>query len=313
MIPEWMREVDTRACACSTTAGTNKASFIKKTVDGVLDFFQEAFVTETFARREGFLQSLDPRVKLISILALVFSMSVVKDLIILTIIYVLTLLFAYFSKIQVLFFIKRVWLFIPLFTGVIAIPMMFNIFLPGEVLYPIVDIGSNVHIGPIGLPESIYITKEGVMAAIVFTMRVAVCVSAVVLLFLTTSQQMLFKSLRSIGVPRIYVLTLDMAYRYIFLFMDMIQDLYMAKKSRTIQSRGTIAEQKWVGSRIGYMLIKSLDMSEKVHMAMISRGFDGDVKIMQVYSLKNRDYVFAISSISLSILLLLISQNLIPI
>lgn len=313
MIPEWMKEVDTTPCACSATTTARRASFIKKTVDGILNFFQEAFETESFARQKGFLQSLDPRVKLISILILVFSISVIKDLRILTIIYVLTLLLAHLSKIHVLFFIKRVWLFIPIFTGVIAIPMIFNIFLPGEVLFPVMNLGSNVHIGFIALPESIYITKEGVMAAIVFTMRVAVCVSAVVLLFLTTPQQMLFKSLRSVGVPKVYVLTLEMAYRYIFLFLDMIRDLYMAKKSRTIKSRGTIAEQKWVGGRVGYMLIKSLDMSEKVHMAMISRGFNGDVKIMQDNSMKNRDYVVAVSSISLSILLLLISQNIIPI
>jgi len=68
-------------------------------------------------------------------------------------------------------------------------------------------------------------------------MRVATCVSAVVLLFVTTPQQVLFKSLRSVGVPKIYVLTLEMAYRYIFLLMDMVREMYAAKKARTIKSR----------------------------------------------------------------------------
>ncbi|TRZ69167.1 MAG: cobalt ECF transporter T component CbiQ [Methanothrix sp.] len=313
MIPEWMKEVDINPCACSTALGCNRNKFVKKTLDGIFTFFQEIFVTESFAKRDGFLQSLDPRVKLISTLALVFSLSVTRDLRVLVLIYLLTLLFAYISNIGIPFFIKRVWFFIPIFTGVIAIPMMFNVFLPGDVLYPIANLGSDAHIGPIGLPESIYITKDGVMAAIVFTFRVAACVSAVVLLFLTTPQQLLFKSLRSVGVPKVYVLTIDMAYRYIFLFMDMIRGLYMAKKSRTIRSRGTIAEQKWVGGRMGYMLIKSLDMSEKVHMAMISRGFNGEVKIMHDFHMDNKDYMVAISAISFSILLLLIAQNIIQI
>ena len=66
--------------------------------------------------------------------------------------------------------------------------------------------------------------------AVIFTMRVATCVSAVVLLFITTPQQVLFKSLRSVGVPKVYVLTLEMAYRYIFLLMDMVRESILPKK-----------------------------------------------------------------------------------
>jgi cobalt/nickel transport system permease protein len=145
--------------------------------------------------------------------------------------------------------------------------------------------------------------------AVIFTMRVATCVSAVVLLFITTPQQVLFKSLRSVGVPKIYVLTLEMAYRYIFLLMDMVREMYVAKKARTIKSRSMFEEQKWVGGRMGYTLIRSIDLSEKVHMAMLSRGFNGDVKVMQQFKMKNRDYLAVAVAISLSVLLVLISQD----
>jgi len=121
----------------------------------------------------------------------------------------------------------------------------------------------------------------------------------------------LFKSLRSVGVPRIYVLTLEMAYRYIFLLMDMVREMYVAKKARTIKSRSMFEEQKWVGGRMGYTLIRSIDMSEKVHMAMMSRGFNGDVKVMQQFKMKDRDYFAVAAAISLSILLVLISQDII--
>jgi len=147
------------------------------------------------------------------------------------------------------------------------------------------------------------------MAAVIFTMRVATCVSAVVLLFLTTPQQILFKSLRTVGVPKLYVLTLQMTYRYIFLFMDLIREMYVAKKARTIKAGGLIDEQKWVGGRIGYTLIRSLSMSEKVHMAMMSRGFNGEVHIMQEFKMKNRDYLAGAVAISTSLVLVLISQN----
>ena len=308
MIPDWMREVDTGPHQFpETTQG--KKGFVGKTIDGIFGFMEEAFVSEASSRLPGVLQSLDPRAKLISILAIVFATSLIGDLNVLIFIYLLTLLFAYLSKIDVLFFIKRVWLFIPVFAGIIALPMIFNIFIPGDPLIHLANLGPGAHMGPFSLPESIYITRQRTVAAVIFTMRVAACVSAVVLLFITTSKQVLFKSLRSVGVPKLYVLTLEMSYRYIFLLMELVREMYIAKKARTIRAGGLFDEQKWVGGRMGYTLIRSLDMSEKVHMAMTSRGFNGEVHIMQEFKFRNRDYLAGATAISLGILLLLISQN----
>ena len=310
MIPNWMNQVDVQPCHCSTVRH-NKKGFVGKTIDGILSFLDEAFLSETFSRRPGLLQSLDPRAKLVSILALIFATSLIGDLRVLVFIYALTLLLSYKSKIDVGFFIKRVWLFIPIFAGIIALPMIFNIFLTGDPLYIVAYLGAGAHLGPFSLPDSIFITRQGTMAAIIFTVRVAACVSAVVLLFLTTPQQILFKSLRTVGVPKIYVLTLQMAYRYIFLLMDMVREMYVAKKARTIRSRGIMDDQKWVGGRIGYTLVRSLSMSEKVHMAMMSRGFSGEVHIMQEFKMTNRDYLYGALAISISLVLVMISQNII--
>ncbi|MEI6104515.1 MAG: cobalt ECF transporter T component CbiQ [Methanothrix sp.] len=310
MIPDWMKEVNAGSCKCSA-ASHGKKGFVGKTIDGIFGFLEEAFISESFSKRRGLLQSLDPRAKLVSILAVIFATSLISDLGVLVFIYALTLLFSSLSKIEVGFFIKRVWLFIPVFAGIIAVPMIFNVFLPGDPLIPVAYLGPGAHLGPFSLPESIFITKQGSMAAVIFTMRVATCVSAVVLLFLTTPQQILFKSLRTVGVPKLYVLTLQMTYRYIFLFMELIREMYVAKKGRTIKSGGLIDEQKWVGGRIGYTLIRSLSMSEKVHMAMMSRGFNGEVHIMQEFKMKNRDYLAGAVAISASLVLVLISQNVI--
>jgi len=310
MIPDWMKEVDVGPCQCSAIYH-GKKGFVGKTIDGIFGFLEEAFISESNSRRSGLLQSLDPRAKLISILAVIFATSLIGNLRVLIFIYVLTLIFAYLSKIEVGFFIKRVWLFIPVFAGIIALPMIFNIFLPGDPLFQVAYLGPGAHLGPLKLPESFFITRQGLNAAVIFTMRVATCVSAVVLLFITTPQQILFKSLRTVGVPKLYVLTMEMAYRYIFLLMDLVRELYVAKKARTIRARGMFDEQKWVGGRMGYTLIRSLDMSEKVHMAMMSRGFSGDVHIMQEFKMQNRDYIAGATAITLSVVLVLISENII--
>ncbi len=139
MIPEWMTEMDICPCRCSTIYH-GKKSFAGKTIEGIVGFMEEAFISESFSRRKGFLQSLDPRAKLVSILALVFATTLIGDLRLLIFVYMLTLLFSYLSKIDVIFFIKRVWLFIPIFAGIIAIPMIFNIFFPGDPLIGLVNL-----------------------------------------------------------------------------------------------------------------------------------------------------------------------------
>ena len=310
MIQDWMKEVTVEPCRCFAVHH-GKKGFIGNTIGGILGFFEEAFISEGFSRRKGFLQSLDPRVKLLSIMTAIFATSLIKDLKLLVLIYIFTLLLAYLSKISILFFIKRVWLFIPIFAGIIIIPMIFNIFFPGDPLIRLAYLGPTAHVGSLTLPESVYITRQGVYAASTFIMRVATCVSAVVLLFLTTPQQILYKSLRTVGVPKIYVFTLEMTKRYIFLLMELVREMHFAKKARTIKAGGMFDEQKWVGGRIGYTLIRSMDISEKVHMAMISRGFNGDVKVMQELRMHKRDYIAGATAISLSIIMVLISQNII--
>ncbi len=311
MIPEWMKEVE--PCNCDAVSVEKKKSFVEKTISGILNFFEETMISESYIKRNGFLQSIDPRVKLISLLILILAVSMTRVIEVLVIVYMLTLALAVASKIDLLFFIKRVWVFVPIFAGVIMIPVIFNVFLPGDNLVTIATFGNGTYVGPILLPSSIYITQQGTITAARFILRVATCVSITVLLVLTTKRDVLFKSLRSLYVPKVYVLTFDMCYRYIFFLMDAIRDFFTAKKSRTVTTLPLREEQKWVAGRIGYMLVKSLDTSERVHKAMLSRGFDGDVKLMHDYAIQKRDYATIVSFAMFSVVLILIAQNVIKI
>ena len=78
-------------------------------------------------------------------------------------------------------------------------------------------------------------TQEGVRSALLFVGRVAASVSLAVLLTLTTSWHRLFMALRGLKVPALFVLTVAMAYRYIFLLVGIVTDMHMARKSRTIR------------------------------------------------------------------------------
>ena len=97
MIPEWMKEVDAGPSPRGRIARGRK-SFIRKTLEGILAFFQESLASESLSLKNGLLQSLDTRFKLVSILSLVFALSLTRDIRILLAIYFLELALSYASR-----------------------------------------------------------------------------------------------------------------------------------------------------------------------------------------------------------------------
>jgi cobalt/nickel transport system permease protein len=87
-----------------------------------------------------------------------------------------------------------------------------------------------------------------------------------------------------------------MTYQYIFLLVRIVQEMHLAKKSRTIKTdmtrQGIKNEQNWVASRIGTVLMKSYKMSDEIHSAMVSRGFHGEIKSHDTFKIRTIDRVW---------------------
>ena len=133
-------------------------------------------------------------------------------------------------------------------------------------------------------------TYPGISTALLLVGRVATSMSLVVLLPLTTSWADLLKAVRSLGVPQIYVQTLGMALRYLFLLSQIIREVHIAKKSRTIHPGKTRTEQRWIAAQVGTLCKRSMQLSAEVHRAMMARGYQGEVRILSVFRIRKRDY-----------------------
>jgi cobalt/nickel transport system permease protein len=297
MIPDWLTQENAPlpGCKCKApllTAG--KKSFVERTIDSTARFFQEAILTEAFACRAGFLQSLDPRVKLITFLAVIVSISFLRFPATIWGIYGCTFLLASVSSIPFGFFIKRVWLFVPLFSAVIVVPALFNLVSPGAPLWTAFTLSRSFDLGPYHIPETIAITSQGVLSATTFLGRVAASVSLAVLLTLTTRWNSLLQALEALRVPATFILILAMAYRYIALLVTAVQEIHIARKSRTIRYGTTREEQRWVASRMGYLFKKSYVLSMEVHKAMLSRGFSGEIRAQTTFETHTCDYAWGL-------------------
>jgi cobalt/nickel transport system permease protein len=253
-------------------------TFIERSIRGALSFVKESIFADDYASKKGLLQSLDPRIKTLTFLLFIVQILLTKNLFILLCLYALCLLLALCSRINMGFFLKRTWIFIPLFSLFIAIPALFNVVTPGD---PLVDFKI------VGI--KLIITRQGLFGALFFIMRVLTSVSFAVLLSITTKHFELLKVLRVFGIPQVFVMTLGMCYRYIYLFVEIIENVYLAIKSRVGTKVHYKRGQHIVAWNIAYLWNRSYQLNEAVYKAMLSRGYRGEPVIMDDFKMTAKD------------------------
>ena len=294
-IPDWLIQENSSFFPSKNRGiGQNWHQFVEKTLNNVAHLLESSISSERYASIDGFLQRIDPRAKLLGILSVVVLVTLIQNILILISLYVVTLILAVMGKISIKFFLKRVWLTI-LFAGIMAFPSIFNMFTPGESILVLARFDQPVNFWIFHF-DTISITREGSINAIKFIFRVATTVSLVVLLTLTTRWEEILKALRIFGVPQVFVLTLSMTYQYIILLARTVQEIYFAKKARTLSYSGPSHnirnEQRWTASRLGVILKKTYNQAEEIQEAMIARGFHGEVCILNKFSFHKRDLLW---------------------
>jgi cobalt/nickel transport system permease protein len=270
---------------------------------------EQSLFSETFARRRGFLQSIDVRIKLATFLIILVIISFLHTPQTLWALYGISVLLAISSRLSLMPFFKRVWLFVPLFSAAIVLPALLNIVTPGDSIWVLIRLNQIYTWGPYTIPAEIAITRQGLWGAITFVSRVAASVSFAVLFTLTTRWGEVFSGLRALFVPRIFVMTLSMTERYLFVFLRLIQDMYRARKSRTIRPLPAAMERNWTASRIGVTFKKSLDMSEDIYNAMLSRGFHGEFRSVGRFRTNFIDYLWLVTVICFGGILILFERS----
>ncbi|MCX5642367.1 MAG: cobalt ECF transporter T component CbiQ [Candidatus Omnitrophica bacterium] len=255
-----------------------------------MSFFKDSVFSDENASKNGFLQSLDPRIKTITFLLFLVQILLTRNIFILLCLYAVSVLLACFSKIRLGFFLKRTWVFIPLFSLFIAIPAIFSIFTPGEPLTTVKIAGL-----------TLIITRPGLSGAALFIARVVTSVSFVVLLNITTKHFELLKVLRIFKIPQIFVMTLGMCYRYIFLFIGIIENTHLAVKSRVGIKIRPKKGQRIVASNITSLWQRSYQLNEDVYQAMLSRGYNGEPLVLNNFKAGWQDWLWLLCALTIFI------------
>ncbi|MEN6463019.1 MAG: cobalt ECF transporter T component CbiQ [Syntrophomonas sp.] len=287
MLPEWMEKNQEYDELVAT--GRRTRNFLGKSIRHMKQTISEELATEYFAGLNGLLQRFDPRVKLISALSLIILVGITRSISVLLAIWIFTLILMFYSCLPVFTLQKRIWGLIPLFSLLAASPGMFNVIIDGSPLLVIYQFTRPVVWWGIHMPDSIFITKQGTIAAIFLFLRVGISMSLGVLLTITTPIAKLLKSLRIIGVPSLFVMIIEMSYRYLAMLLNISIEMFEARYARTVGRLSLHSQRAQVGSSIAALFVRSMAVSEEVYQAMTARGYTGEAVIADSMKLRKRD------------------------
>jgi cobalt/nickel transport system permease protein len=221
------------------------------------------------------LHRADPRVKLLLTLGFVLASALLPDGAWAAFIMLLSLVTsaALLSQIKLASLLRRSLLALPFLLA--AFPLLFNI--PGDILAQFTVFGRVVSISLPGLEKFLTIALKSwisILAAILFTA-------------VTTFPQVL-TALRALKVPRLLVALIGLMWRYLFVMVATAARLLRARESRSggcqqpgVRSGGSLAwRAKVTGGMAGSLLLRSIERSERVYAAMLSRGYDGEIRCL---------------------------------
>jgi cobalt/nickel transport system permease protein len=254
-----------------------------RTVRGFTEALAKTLESEMCARQRGLLQALDPRVKLVGLLALVVSAALSRRLAVMAGLFGLGIVLALASRLSLWSLAKRVWLVAFGFTFMIAAPALF--LTPGDAVYRF---------------GWLVITAQGVRSALMLVARVETTVTLSTLLVLTTPWMHLLKALRTLLVPVEVIMLLAMTHRYVVLLTETANAMFEARRSRVVGRLTGREQRRLMVNTGGVLLSKTLELGNQVHMAMLARGFRGEVRLLHEFRLRGWDYL-AISGFAVAV------------
>lgn len=133
---------------------------------------------------------------------------------------------------------------------------------------PFVVGGPSVDVGNLSL------STEGMWGAWNVVAKATLGVSAMLVLTATTPVADLLVGLRRLRVPAVIVAIASFMMRYLDILQAELHRMNVARVSRGDDPRW-LWQARAVASTVGALFVRSYERGERVHLAMLSRGFDG--------------------------------------
>jgi cobalt/nickel transport system permease protein len=143
--------------------------------------------------------------------------------------------------------------------------------------------------GPAWQAGPLRFSARGMEVGLLLATRALTVVTLTLTVLATTPVESLMKAARSLGVPGLFVQVGLMTYRYLFVLSDELQRLRVAVRVRGFRNQASRHAYATVGRVAGSLLVRSHERAERVHQAMLCRGFDGRFRTLTDFRTRAAD------------------------
>jgi cobalt/nickel transport system permease protein len=138
-------------------------------------------------------------------------------------------------------------------------------------------------------------------------------VQAAIVLAASTTFPDLMVAMRAVRVPRLLVAVFGLMWRYLFVMADEVLRLMRARAARSGHSERSdlkpggrlIWRARVTGGMVGSLFVRAFERSDRIYMAMVARGYDGEVRSFALPRLAAADWIILWSSLALLFILLI--------
>lgn len=144
----------------------------------------------------------------------------------------------------------------------------------------------------VSYPGGVEITS-GWITFVSILIRGLVSVQAVFVLIFTTGFYNLCRGMGHLGVPSLLITQFLFVYRYISVLLQEALNMSRAQTARSF-GRKSYPVKMW-GIFVGQLLIHTIERSERIHRAMLSRGFTGTIEGVSSSRWRLRETLYLLS------------------
>lgn len=190
---------------------------------------------------------------------------------------------------------------IPLLTlgkrALIEIPFIFF-----AILMPFFGKGEVISVGPFEL------YKDGIEAALSIVAKGTIGVLTAVILSTSTTAREILRGLERLKLPRMMVQIATFMLRYVNVISDEMERMKIARESRGFEATG-IKHWKVLATVAASLFIRSYERGERIHLAMLSRGYSGELPHEESRHVPLAQWATALSAPFIALLILLITTR----
>lgn len=118
------------------------------------------------------------------------------------------------------------------------------------------------------------IVSRGVLSYISLIIKSTLSVMCGMLLIATTSVDDIARALGSMGVPKVFIMTFLLTYRYTYVMIEEFSNISTSYFLRAPGQKG-IHHKLW-GPLLGQLLMRTYDRAQSIYSAMCMRGYSGE-------------------------------------